>query len=271
MGFILKSKPTKGVEKNAPEKKPFFRFIELFKRKFWRLIELNLIYILFCIPIITFGPATAALTHIMRQFYLERPVFIFHDFLTAFKKNFKASIGIGIADLLVFFGAWFALSYYQEALQTSEYYWLLVGMLVAAIMIFTIMNFYIYLEIVALNLKMKAILKNAFFLSSIAIVKNLFTFMVSAVIIMVVFMVIPVPYNLLAALLFPFSWIAFLSVFNTYPVIQKYVINPYYEERGEVNPELKTADTSNAVFEDMGGKEEAVVTGKPRGGKNVIK
>ena len=28
-----------GVEKNAPQKKPFFRFIELYFRKFWKLID----------------------------------------------------------------------------------------------------------------------------------------------------------------------------------------------------------------------------------------
>ena len=48
---------------------------------------------------------------------------------------------------------------------------------------------------------------------------------------------------------------------NSYPSIQKYIINPYYEKRGEVNPELaltKPAEADEAVFADMGGKEKPV-------------
>lgn len=44
------TKEGKGVDKNAPKKRGFFAFFELFFRKFWRLIKLNLIYILACVP-----------------------------------------------------------------------------------------------------------------------------------------------------------------------------------------------------------------------------
>ena len=52
---------------------------------------------------------------------------------------------------------------------------------------------------------------------------------------------------------------SFVIVFNSYPVITKAIINPYYESRGERNPELPSEDENEeAVFEDMGGKEEPV-------------
>ena len=35
-----------GIAKNAPKKKGFFRFFEIFGRKFWKLFELNLLYFL---------------------------------------------------------------------------------------------------------------------------------------------------------------------------------------------------------------------------------
>lgn len=44
----------------------------------------------------------------------------------------------------------------------------------------------------------------------------------------------------------------FVTAFNCYPVIRKYVIQPYYDSRGEDNPEfdyLKTKE-DEAVFED---------------------
>ena len=50
--------------------------------------------------------------------------------------------------------------------------------------------------------------------------------------------------------------------FNSYPVIQKYVINPYYEQKGEVNPELADAEAESedeeVLFEDKGGSEKPI-------------
>ena len=86
-GLFDYTKPGKGVDKNGPQKKRFFHFFELYFRKFWKLITLNLIYILFCIPIVTIGPATAAMTYILKNYTMERPVFLWSDFLEAFKKT----------------------------------------------------------------------------------------------------------------------------------------------------------------------------------------
>jgi uncharacterized membrane protein YesL len=52
-GLFDFTKPGKGVDPNAPPKKPFFRFFELFWRKFTRFILLNLLLFLLFLPIIT--------------------------------------------------------------------------------------------------------------------------------------------------------------------------------------------------------------------------
>ncbi|MDR0197215.1 MAG: hypothetical protein LBI36_03220, partial [Oscillospiraceae bacterium] len=52
------------------------------------------------------------------------------------------------------------------------------------------------------------------------------------------------------------------SVFNAYPVIQKYIINPYYESKGEKNPELPEysvpEDAEKPIFTDLGGREAVI-------------
>jgi uncharacterized membrane protein YesL len=52
-GFFDYSKPGKGVDVDAPPKKPFFRFWELYWRKFTRFILLNMLFFLFMLPIVT--------------------------------------------------------------------------------------------------------------------------------------------------------------------------------------------------------------------------
>ena len=45
-------KPGKGVEKDAPEKNAFFRFFEIYGRKFWRFIEVNLVFFVILLPLL---------------------------------------------------------------------------------------------------------------------------------------------------------------------------------------------------------------------------
>ena len=92
-------KAGKGVQKGGPKKKPFFLFWEIFGNKFWKFFQINLIFTLFCLPVVTFGPALAAMTQVMRKFVIGEPIFVFHEFKEAFKKNFKQSIGVGIVDI----------------------------------------------------------------------------------------------------------------------------------------------------------------------------
>lgn len=254
----------KGVAKNGPKKKPFFRFWELFANKFWTFFKLNLIYVLFCLPIVTFGPATAALTAMMRNIYLERPQFVWHDFVQYFKKNFKQAFGIGIVDLAAVAVSIIGFVQYstQESADTSIHVLFLLS--TAAQVLFLLMNFYIYPQIAALDLKMSGIIKN----SVILLFVNLPAELIVLVIVMAfvaLFMFFTIPMLFLLPFI-PGAWLVFLSVFCCYPAIQKHIINPFYENNGEVNPEIPDWELDDeddeseneAVFEDRGGKEEPI-------------
>lgn len=251
----------KGIAKNGPKKKPFFRFWELFANKFWTFFKLNLIYILFCIPIVTIGPATAALTAMMRNIYLERPQFVWHDFISYFKKNFKQAFFVGILDLIaiaVGVMTFIQFSKQTEPDTTTQVIYLLST---AAQVLFLLMNFYIYPQIAALDLRMSGIIKNAVIL----IFVNLPAELIVLVFVMgfsALFFYFFLPLVFLLPFL-PGAWLVFLSVFCCYPAIQKHIINPYYEQIGEPNPEipdweLEDEDGDEPVFEDQGGKEAPI-------------
>ena len=251
----------KGIAKNGPKKKPFFRFWDLFANKFWTFFTLNLIYVLFCLPVVTIGPATAALTAMMRNIYLERPQFIWHDFVSYFKKNFKQAFFVGILDIIaVAVGViTFAQFSGQAEMETSMKVLYLLS--IAAQVMFLMMNFYIYPQIAALDLGLGGIFKNAAILIFVNLPAELivlaFTMGFSALFFYFFF-----PLVFLLPLL-PGAWMVFLSVFCCYPAIQKHIINPYYEHIGEPNPEipeweLEDEDGEEAVFEDQGGKEAPI-------------
>ena len=218
----------KGVSKS--KKKPFFLFWERFGESFGRLIKINLIYFLFCIPIVTFGPATAAMTALMRNIYLDRPMFVFHDFWKEFKKNFKQSFFIGILDVAVIVGMIFSYRYFSQV-EVDTTGKLLYALAIAAAVLFIMMNFYIYPQIVAMNMNLGSIVKNSLILVFVNLGGELITLaLILGYATLLIFFNI---YVLMLSPIVPAAWICFTMVFTCYPAIQKHLINPYYEKTGE--------------------------------------
>jgi len=67
-------------------------------------------------------------------------------------------------------------------------------------------------------------------------------------------------------------------VFNAYPVIQKYIVNPFYEAKGEKNPEIpdysdskEEAGEKTTIFTDLGGKETPINKKNVKTSGKVIK
>lgn len=283
-----------GIAKDAPKKKPFFRFWEIAFRKFWKLFEVNLLFMSAFIPLVAaalslyfffhvnqtltmvlvaalvlvfaviFGPVTAACTKILRNFTLEKPFFMMDVFIKTFRSCFKQACVMGLLDLMIVLSVSAGCYVYPKLIAASGdatiYYVMFVAGLSVAIAVL-MMSFYAYLMIVSTDLSMKNILKNSFALSCIALKTNLIT-LGWLVLIFGVFALVTVMYPFIMAMVWPFMPAAFaglIIVFNSYPVIQKYVINPYYEQRGEVNPEyLSTQTGGENVFEDQGGKEKPI-------------
>jgi uncharacterized membrane protein YesL len=296
-GFFDYNKAGSGVAKDAPVKRPFFKFWELFARKFWKFFYINLIYMLFCSPFLiaatlvlltfepyfmfiaipglfTFGPATVAMTQVMRKFTIEQPIFIFDEFWRAFKSNYKQAVGLGIVNIILIIAFAYLFIYYNilTAYEPTFFNLALMAMTIAAGAFVLMMHFYIYPQIACLTLNLRQIIKNSLLLVVLGIKGSIVT-LVFTIIIWLPFIFYPFISIFLLPII-PFAWLNFLMVFNAYPVIQKYIITPFYEERGEKNPEIPdystSADNDEVLFEDFGGRE-AVIKSKPKPKGKVIK
>ena len=274
----------RGIAKNGPKKKPFFKFWEQFAGKFWKLITLNFVYfvtsglafivagflasvqtenfnfLLIGLPvIILFGPATAAASQVVRKFTLEKPIFMMDEYKTAFKNNFRQALPVGVFDIFFVSAFAYGIFFYGEALDRdpsiSNYAMIIISTAIAAY--FLMAHFYIYLEIVSLTLPLGKVVKNALLLTVMGIKVNIISFVVWVA--FVLGMVLLLPYSIFALPILPFGWLFFLCAFNSYPVIQKYIINPFYEAQGLKNPELpEEDDTDEKIFTDRGGTEEVI-------------
>lgn len=274
-------KAGRGVSKNAPKKKSFFAFFELYFRYWWRLVKLNVLTFIFCIPVVTIGPAIAGMTRVLKNYTLDKSAFIFHDFWKGFSQNWKQSLPIGLLDVLFTVSAITAFQVYPQMAEAAEaaggsgtLYNVLCVLSISFALTLLMMNFYIMPMIVATNLSLKDIIKNSFYLTCVGLKKNIFTLLIVALIV-VMFVLLFFTDSVSGLALIPLwaiSFTGFVIMYNSYPLIQKYVINPYYEERGMDNPEydyLKPLSAEESVFTDMGGQEAPIEGKKKKKGKII--
>lgn len=291
-----------GIAKNAPRKKGIRLFFEIFFRKFWKLIEVNMLYFVFFIPVflvlaslafikntvlslvcagiflvlfvVCIGPATAGITKIMRNYVLEKHSFIVSDFFKGFRANFKKASLVGFVDCLIILSVYASFIVYPvlaEQAGTKMMYIPMVITLSLAIVV-TMMNYYIFLMMIATNLSFMNLVKNSFALAFVALKQNVITFIITAVAVAGMFLlyVYMRPLFLMLIPFVPMAFLNFVACFNSYPVIQKFVINPYYAGRGEINPELiNESPEEEQIFEDMGGKEKPIEKRKKGKGKRI--
>lgn len=158
-GFFDYSKPGPGVPKDAPPKARIIVFFEIYFRKFWNLVKINLMFNIFnlpalvavvfgsmyliqrqitddpamdlavrfifgsvflCVPLITVGPAQAGFTYILRNYSREEHAFLWWDFKDTAKSNFKQSIIISIIDFVAFILFGIIINFYFSVEYPSE-------------------------------------------------------------------------------------------------------------------------------------------------------
>ena len=306
MGIFFKDYDSAGpgISKNAPKKKGIALFFDIFFRKFWMLFGVNMLYFIFALPLVLgflalsfmknydlllavlglclvvftifFGPATAGMTKVLRSFVLEKHSFIIRDFFKAFRDNFKKAFVIGLIDVLVALSVFAAYNVYPGLAIQAGTKALYVPMVITFSLglVVLMMNYYIFLMLIATDLSLKDLIKNSFALAFLGMKKNILCFIIQAVVtaLMVLLLLYAPPLFMMVIPFIPSAHLWFIICFNTYPVIQTYVINPYYTSIGQVNPEISGGFDDieeEAVFEDMGGKEKPVEKRKKGKGKRI--
>lgn len=283
------SKPGPGVDKNAPKKKGIFLYIEIFIRKFWKIIQTNLLYFLTSIPIIAIyyiiapvteefivgllpadavtseviqsaqmgfrslfaiglftlwgsGPSTAAYTFIMRNFVREQHSWIFSDFFSNLRENFKQGIVVAIIDVLVVFLAITALPFYfYNFTATNSAIWLVACYAIGlALLIYTFMHYYIYQMMITFECSLSQLYRNAIIMAFAKLPMNI-VFTILALVLLFIPFLSPM-FAVVASAVIWVSFIAFPIIFYTSRVIQKNFLDNMEKDSDEEEIEAICSD-----------------------------
>lgn len=186
---------------------------------------------------VTFGWQNLAATYLCRELYRGRSVFVFSDFFYSIKKNLKQGFLIGMIDfcassLLIFDFVYF---YNQPTdLISNLMFWGICGVSV----IYLWMRYYIYLLLVTFDLPIKKIFKNSLIFTALGIKRNIVSTLWIVLVggFNVALGLALLPANFVIFLILPFFYFwgfaQYTIVYAAYPIVDKYMIAPYYDEFG---------------------------------------
>lgn len=215
------NRPGPGVPKDAPKKKGLALFFEILWREFWTLLKLNMLFIVFCIPVITIPASITAMSKITLTMMRDKNHFLFRDFFGCFKKEFFKSLGAGaiifVVLLLSVFGVWFYSN--LESLGWLRMIPAAIG--VFCVIIISLMGNYVFAQIAYLEIPFGKMFKNAFYLVFVCIKRNLIVLLINAP--LLVLGIGMLPYSLPAFVMIIFSLSNFIAMFHAYPAMDKYL------------------------------------------------
>lgn len=130
------------------------------------LVVLNLLYLLFCIPIFTIGPATAALHYVTLKYAANEEDRVWAPFIHSFKQNFKQGIVVGLLTTGVGVFLAFDLYWIYQMVNAGQAFDKIVLVIVSlACIIYLMMTAYIYPLLARYDNSLKQMFRTALILA----------------------------------------------------------------------------------------------------------
>lgn len=252
------AKPGKGISKEEAAKRNYF---DILGRKFFKLVQLNLLYslcnILFIggsillaigydwmailnalasgqavllpplpfLPLMLIGPFNAGLTYVIRNYSRQEHAFMCSDFFEHAKKNWKQGLLMSILQVLVFYVLVTAFFFYRQFFSLQGWnYGILLGLtLVISIMLLS-MSFYLYPIMVTFDMKLRHIIKNSWIFAMSKLPQNLFILIIIAAVHALLLWYVPIVWIILMPVVL-ISWTSYTMNYYVWHVMDKYMFS----------------------------------------------
>ena len=201
------------------------------------LASKTLMYSIFAL-IITFGLSTIGMVYNIRNVCTGEYVDTWHDFFYAIKRNFKQGIVVGLLDTTVIFLLIYDLFLYSASAGNSYMLLIFYYAIILISIVYYLMRFYIYLQLVTCEMSIWKLIKNSFLLTALGFKRNLVALIgTAAFVLLFLYAWILLPqFAIILVCMFAFSFLTYIGVYCAYPVMKKYVIDPYYEDNPDEAP-----------------------------------
>ena len=212
----------------------------------WRLA---LIIVLVGFTVLTWGWQQVGATYNLRSLVRGDSCFIWSDYFYAIRRNLKQALIFGLFDVIVTV-VLVADIVFLFPLAVSFGYGLMFGFIVALAVLYLVMRFYIYPMMITFDLPIKKLLKNALIFTMLGIKRNTLAVLALALLVVGNFFAIiwGLSIGLSVTLILPFFYLTalwgFISTYAAYPVIKKYMIDPYMPKETSTPATESTEDAT---------------------------
>lgn len=197
---------------------------------------------------LTFGISNAGCANIIRSFNRGDPVFLVSDFFGTIKRNWKQALVIGVIDII--FSFLLVYDYLFWISQPGFMGGMLMYFALFLCVLYFFMRFYIYTIMITFDLSVYKIFKDAFLLSFLGFKRNILA-LIGIIVLFGLNMTICswfLPIGIMLPIILTLALGMFISGYASYPVIRKYMIDPYFNEESEEDQD----DDDEPLFEDRG-------------------
>ena len=194
-------------------------YFQLLYENFFDLILVNLLFVLFCVPIITIGSSYKALIMVCNKITNDEVVSIISDFIQFFKSDFVKSSFYGLLFLLTFIAIDFALVFYAIASVNIKAMEILCSICIGCHIILSGILLFFSIIYTQVSQSFTLLIRN----SIVLLFLNVKTFLLVFVyIILIVFIIWALsPYSWPVILILPFSLIALANSYFVLPIVKK--------------------------------------------------
>ena len=236
------NRPGPGVRKDEPKKPPYIRYFQVMGRKYGKLMQLNLLFLIpviaviilmgflffaapvhyylaisiqeleiqidlwncyvVPIPLIFLSPFVAGITYVTRNFAREEHAFVLSDFKDAVKNNWKQFLFNGIFLYFAYILLSFAMIYYYNQSLFSWFFIVPMAICLLLTVVLVFCQFYVPLMIVTFDLKLRQIYRNALIFSIAGLFRNILLVAIFVAMLILMYQAIATLLTLMLLLLF---------------------------------------------------------------------
>lgn len=142
------------------------------------LVKLNLLWILFSLPLVTIGCSTIAASSVALRMAENQEGYIFKDFMKAFKANWRQGIPMSFITVFAVWAVWLDFQLFSKATEHNTIF-LIVGVIAAYVFVFTLL--YVYPLLARYDNTVLNSLRNSFVISMRYFLRSLLLVIIVAI------------------------------------------------------------------------------------------
>lgn len=193
--------------------------------------KLVAIILLVALTALTWGWQNVGATYNLRSLVRGDSCFLFSDYFYAIRRNLKQGFFVGLLDFIIIAVLAVDFFYFRNYVSSLGSGFLYV-FVIALIVIYTLMRFYLYLMLVTFDLSTRKLLKNALIFSVLGIKRNVMGLLgivlLAALNLLIIVPCLSIGFSapIILPLFYFLSFTGFIAAYAAYPNIKRYMIDP---------------------------------------------